>query len=74
MNKLEWQRKRIEDLQVLLDLVSHGTIRLREDVGQGMTDITDRSVESWDRQIAELRKAIEDDINAQGTEGSETPR
>lgn len=59
MTKLEWQQKRIKDLQVLLDLVSRETIRLREDVGHGMTDITERSVESWNRQIEQLRLEIQ---------------
>ncbi len=64
MTKLEWQQKRINDLQVLLELVSRNTVRLREDVGGGMTDITDRSVESWNRQIEQLRLEIQGEANA----------
>jgi len=65
MTKLEWQQKRIKDLEHLLSLVSELTIRFHEDVGQGNTDITERSVQSWNLQIEELRKSIMEDADAQ---------
>ena len=67
MTKLEWQQKRVADLQHLLSLVAENTIRLHEDVGQGHTDITERSVQSWNAQIEELRKAIQEDADAART-------
>lgn len=56
--KKEWHSARLAELQVLIDLVSNGTIRLREDVGKGMTDITDRSLAGWKFELEQHTKAL----------------
>ena len=66
MTKLEWQNKRIKDLEHLLSLVSELTLRLHENVGHGHADITERSVQNWNFQIEELHKSIVEDAVAKG--------